>query len=152
MEQVVVSRITSSSPKYPQVWELREEILRKPLGMSLRDEDLSLDHLADMIIAESDGKVIACLLLQPLPDGAVQLRQMAVYEEWQGKGVGRKLVEEAERYCWQKGYHKIILHARRVALGFYRSMDYNIIGDEFTEVGIPHFNMEKNNPMPGADN
>lgn len=37
----------------------------------------------------------------------------------------------------------MVLHARDVAKGFYRSMQYRVVGDEFTEVGIPHYHMEK---------
>ena len=143
MHEIVVSHITSTSPKYQQVWDLREEILRKPLGLSLKNEDLSRDHSDTIFIAEHNNKVIGCLKLHHIDDGQVQLRAMAVYNEWQGKGIGRKLVTAAEAYAIQKGYPKMILHARKVALGFYRSLGYTAYGDEFTEVGIPHLMMEK---------
>jgi predicted GNAT family N-acyltransferase len=40
----------------------------------------------------------------------------------------------------------ILLHARKYAAAFYTVMDYQVVGDEFTEVGIPHFMMEKEIP------
>ena len=72
---------------------------------------------------------------------------MAVYEEWQGKGVGRLLVKALEEFTWKHGYGKIILHARKVALDFYTGLGYTVTGKEFTEVGIPHFMMEKTSPL-----
>ena len=81
--------------------------------------------------------------MEPKDTETVQLRAMAVYNEWQGKGVGRLLVQALEDNACQAGYNKIILHARKVVLGFYKSMHYRQVGDEFVEVGIPHFHMEK---------
>jgi predicted GNAT family N-acyltransferase len=40
-------------------------------------------------------------------------------------------------------FSKIILNARKVALPFYLKSGYVIQGDEFEEVGIPHFKMSK---------
>jgi predicted GNAT family N-acyltransferase len=143
MENITIAHINISSPKYKQVWELREEILRKPIGLSLKNEDLSWDNEDVMFVAEHEDKVIGCLMLHDTTGKAVKLRQMAVYSQWQGKGIGKMLVLAAEKFCFQKGYDKIVLHARKEALGFYKTLGYNIYGDEFTEVGIPHFAMKK---------
>ena len=143
---ISVSIMPISSPKYQQVWDLREAMLRTPLGLSLKNEDLSRDNNNTFFIAEHDDKVIGCVLMQPKDAGTVQLRAMAVYNEWQGKGVGRQLVQALEQDAWKNGYSKIILHARKVVLGFYKSMDYKLVGDEFVEVGIPHYHMEKSAP------
>ena len=143
MDTIAISAIRYTSPKYSGVWDLREEILRRPIGLSLRNEDLSRDKVDDIFIAEHNSNVIACLMLHPLEENCVQLRAMAVYAGWQGKGVGKLLVQSAENFCLQKGYKKIVLHSRKVALGFYTGMGYTICSDEFTEVGIPHFMMEK---------
>lgn len=143
---ITVSRINLSDPRYQQVWELREEILRKPLGLSLRNEDLSRDAINAIFIAEHEGKVIGCVFMEPLDKKEIQLRAMAVYNKWQGKGVGRLLVQAAEEYTWQEGFDKIILHARKVVMGFYKSLGYDAFGDQFIEVGIPHLMMEKKRP------
>jgi predicted GNAT family N-acyltransferase len=140
MEIVVVD---PHSALYQQVFHLREEVLRKPLGMSLHNEDLSRDYTDTIMAGLLDGQVVACLMLHPKNSETVQLRQMAVYDHLQGRGLGRALVAAAEKLAAEKGYKKMILHARQVALGFYKSMDYVVVGDEFAEVGIPHYAMEK---------
>jgi N-acetylglutamate synthase-like GNAT family acetyltransferase len=145
MNNITISNINSTSPRYNEVFMLRDEILRKPLGMSLYDEDMSRDAINTIFIAEHEGKIIGCVLMEPKDTQTVQLRAMAVYNDWQRKGIGRLLVQALEAYAWQNGYSKIILHARKVVLGFYKSMDYQQIGDEFKEVGIPHYHMEKSN-------
>ncbi len=143
MKDITISRINTTHPIFQQVWDLREEILRKPLGLSLRNEDLSRDSTNEVFIALHEGKVIGTVFLKPLENNEVQLRAMAVYNEWQGKGVGRLLVKALEEYARQQGSSKIILHSRKVALDFYKSLGYTQYGEEFTEVTIPHYMMEK---------
>ena len=36
MSRIAITHITSKDTRYQAVWELREEVLRKPLGMSLK--------------------------------------------------------------------------------------------------------------------
>jgi predicted GNAT family N-acyltransferase len=43
----------------------------------------------------------------------------------------------------QLGFARMVLHARETAVPFYKVLEYNIVGDRFEEVGIPHFRMEK---------
>ena len=147
MDSLAISHIRSSSPKYAEVWALREEVLRMPLGMSLKNEDLSRDHVDDIFMAEISGHVVACLLLHKIDDETIQLRAMAVSNHWQGKGIGRLLVQAAEEFCWHNGFVVITLHARKVAVGFYLALGYSISGNEFIEVGIPHFIMQKQKPV-----
>jgi predicted GNAT family N-acyltransferase len=68
---------------------------------------------------------------------------MAVKETWQGHGVGKTLVQFAEKTAAERSYQRIELHAREVALSFYKKLAYRIRGSQFMEVGIPHYLMEK---------
>jgi len=49
----------------------------------------------------------------------------------------------AENIARDAGYKKIIMHARKTAIGFYEKLGYTVTGNEFTEVSIPHYVMEK---------
>lgn len=135
--------ITPHDKEYTDVFALREEILRKPLGLSLHDEDLSNEINEHILVAEEDDKIVACLILTPHNVQMVQLRQMAVAENMQGKNIGRQLVSYAEQFARGKGYQQIMLHARMVAKGFYEKMAYRQQGGVFTEVKIPHVEMVK---------
>ncbi len=127
-----------------QVWQLREEVLRQPLGLSLRDEDLSEEAEDITFFACTDsGEMLGCLMLRPLSTCALKLRQMAVRENAQGQGIGRKLVETAEAYALAKGFYMISLHARQHAIPFYERLGYEAEGATFIEVGIPHRLMKK---------
>jgi ribosomal protein S18 acetylase RimI-like enzyme len=69
---------------------------------------------------------------------------MAVKDNLQRKGIGASIVSFAENIAKDKGYRRIIMHARDTAIGFYEKFGYKVKGDEFTEVNLPHHVMEKN--------
>ncbi len=143
-DTITIRQVNINDADYQQVYDLREEVLRKPIGLSLKDEDLTGDALDIILAAEHDNKIIGCVMLHPTDNSdTMKLRQMGVYDSWQGKGIGRMLVEGAEELLLQKGVKKIVLHARVTAQTFYSKLGYIQTGDVFTEVGIPHIVMEK---------
>lgn len=135
--------IDTHSMAYPAVLALRNQVLRAPLGLSIYEEDLSGDASDYIITAYHEQHLIGCVMLHPLPDGEIKLRQMAVHPSMQGKGVGRAIVQEAERIARERGFHTITMHARETAIGFYHGLGYTLSGNRFTEVTIPHFKMQK---------
>ena len=143
MAQISIREIKVNTPEYEQVWMLREEVLRKPLGQSLKNDDLSWDIHDHILAAFKDDTVVGCVILHPKENGVMKLRQMAVHPSMQGTGVGTLIVKAAEKAALEYGFTKIDMHARMVALDFYKKLGYTVTGDVFTEVGIPHVVMEK---------
>ena len=97
-----------------------------------------------MLIAafEEERMLGCCMLVEEQPD-TVRLRQMAVLNDLQGKGIGRALMNFAENMARDRGYKIVSMHARNNAIGFYEKVGYKVKGDEFIEVTIPHYVMEK---------
>ena len=122
---------------------LRNEILRKPLGLSLDRAELDREKDDILMGAFEDDRLLGCCLLTRMDASTVRLRQMAVPNSMQGKGVGRALMIFAENIARDLGYKKLCMHARKTAIGFYQKLGYSIAGDEFEEVTIPHYIMEK---------
>jgi predicted GNAT family N-acyltransferase len=123
---------------------LRYEILRKPLGLEYSAEQLSEEWKDIHLSCYSDhSELIGCLILSKTDDKTLKMRQVAVKEKVQGRGVGKKLVETSEAYALLNGFEKIELHAREAAIPFYLVLDYKIVGDVFLEVGIAHKKMVK---------
>jgi len=136
-------QVPYNSPAYQQVIDLREEVLRKPLGISLKGEDLSKEANDAILAAFEEDEIRACLLLTPLENGWYKLRQMAVSAGQQKSGIGRRLVGFAEEWVRQHQGKGIRLHSRYVAIGFYEKLGYQKEGSMFLEVGIPHVLMTK---------
>ena len=73
-----------------------------------------------------------------------QLRGMAIVDSHQKRGLGDKLVQRAERYVKENNAEVLWFNAREVAVGFYKKMGYEIIGEPFVigDIGI-HYVMYK---------
>ena len=135
--------IDHGSPEYSQMIRLRNDILRKPLGLSFSQEELDREREEILIGAFEDEKMLGCCMLVKEDNSIVRLRQMAVSNNLQGKGIGRALMNFAENIARDRGFKKLTMHARKTTVGFYEHLGYEICSEEFQEVTIPHFVMEK---------
>jgi len=131
------------SEEYYQMVKLRDDILRKPLGLRFSPEELESEKDNLLIAAFEDERILGCCMLVEEQPGTVKLRQMAVLNDLQGKGIGRALMNFAENIARDQGYKILRMHARANAVGFYEKVGYKVTGDQFTEVTIPHYVMEK---------
>lgn len=132
-----------SDPEYLLSLLLRYRILRIPLGLTFSAADLARD-IPDVHIGAFDGdRILATLTLTASGSGAIQMRQVAVDDTLQGQGIGKAIALYAEEYAKKEGYTLIHCHARAVAAPFYTALGYETIGDEFVEVGIAHYHMQK---------
>ena len=129
---------------YQQELTLRDKVLRKPLGMNLFDEDLSQDKVDTHIGAFDNGILVGVILLSPSDEAIIKMRQVAIDDEYQSRGIGSAMVIFCEKYAIENGYKTMTMHARKTAMPFYIKLGYTVEGDEFTEVSIPHFKMIKN--------
>jgi len=135
--------IDYGSPEYQQMVQLRNEILRKPLGLSFQHEELEKEAHDILIGAFEDDRMLGCCMLIETEPGTVRLRQMAVINNLQGKGIGRAMMQFAENIARDRGFKRITMHARKTATGFYEKLGYEVSGGEFEEVTLPHVVMEK---------
>ena len=135
--------IDHGSREYQQMVQLRNDILRRPLGLQFTPEELEKEKEEILIGAFEEEKMLGCCMLIKEDPSSVRLRQMAVLNNLQGKGIGRALMQFAENIARDRGFQKITMHARKTAVGFYEKLGYRVSGQEFEEVTIPHFTMEK---------
>jgi ribosomal protein S18 acetylase RimI-like enzyme len=122
---------------------LRNQILRKPLGLEYSDDELAQEKKETLIAAFEEDEILGCCVLSNIGNGRFRLRQMAVKNEVQGKGIGASIMSFAETIAKDKGFKFMVLHARETAVGFYEKFGYKVVGDVFIEVNLPHYLMEK---------
>ena len=139
--------IQHGSDAYDASLKLRHQILREPLGMDLFDgsyADLSEESRYYHFGAfDESGELFSSVIGIPTATHEVRIKQMVVAEGYQNQGVGKRLFMAFEAYLLNLGFQVFLLHARITAHGFYLNMGYTIVGDEFEEVGIPHYRMSK---------
>lgn len=143
MENIEIHCIDAAHAWFPEVFALREAVLRQPLGLSLYNEDTSADKEDQIFVARYEDKIIGCLMVKSLDAGRQKLRQMAVDPAFQGAGIGRRLMRAAEQSAQRNGIQLLTLHARCSALPFYEKLGYVADVEVFEEVGIPHKAMSK---------
>ncbi len=74
-----------------------------------------------------------------LPDG--HIGRMAVLKEWRGQGLGSALLTKLLQVLIKRHQFEAQLHAQTSAIPFYKKFGFQIVGEEFIEVGIPHVKM-----------
>jgi len=92
---------------------------------------LGTDKAPLRIYLAEDGDTLAgCIALKQLESGAGELARLFVRPEFRKKGVGRMLVDHAEREAASLGMPMIVLHTFegwQAALALYRALGYDEI-------------------------
>lgn len=137
--------IDFGSSRYDELVELRYKILLEPLGLkfldSFRPEEANYLHIG--CIENLDDKLIGGLILAPVDNETIRMMQVAVDTIYQGEGVGRQLVQYAEKRAKEAGYSKIVMHAMLSVVSFYEKIGYQPEGNVFDEQGITFLKMMK---------
>lgn len=135
--------ITTKDREYAREKELRNRVLRKPLGLSLSEQDLrGEDEQLHLVAMDGSGEVVGCVLVA-FPGNGAKFRQIAVDERHRGQGIGAGLLRRAEQEVRKRGISRVTLHARVLARRFFERQGYRVASEVFAEVTIPHLEMEK---------
>ena len=144
MIPLIFREIVFETEEYRLECGLRDEVLRRPLGLALTAEELAGE--GDQLhfgLFEPDGGLVACVVAIRISPGDARIRQMAVSPVHQGRGLGKRLMKALETELRSRGFTNLVLHARASAVGFYEKLGYTVDGDEFIDVSVSHFRMVK---------
>jgi predicted N-acetyltransferase YhbS len=135
--------ITTNEPAYEAMKELRLQVLLNPIGVPSSYINAEKEKDDILVAAFDNEQMIGCCILSKVDDNTLQLRQMAVDTRSQGTGVGAAMIEFAEEAARENSFSLLMMHARDVVIPFYEKCGYEVAGEQFFEVGIPHHRMEK---------
>lgn len=82
-------------------------------------------------VAEVDGEIAGSIAVTKSSDGVAQLRWFILDNQYQGLGIGKKLIETALNFCKEQGYQQVFLWTVSI-LGAARHL-YRKYGFERTE-------------------
>lgn len=136
---VNIIQINTQHSLYQKERELRNKILLRPIGIPDFGWEMN-DSISWHFAAVNDSELIGCVLLVPLDKNFKkgQLIQMAVDHNWQGKGIGKQLVNSLLNFAKKKGFVEIEIHSRADVTSFYEAMGFTAFGNVFEEVGVQH--------------
>lgn len=128
-----------------RILQLRYEMLRAPWNQPIETAtDAIEDKCVNAYIEDENGMVIACGRLQENEHKIGQIRFMAVSNTYQGKGLGKLILQHLEKRAKDLQLKTIELQARENALEFYKNSGYTIKEKSFLLWGIiQHYLMVK---------
>jgi N-acetylglutamate synthase-like GNAT family acetyltransferase len=109
--------------------ELIEPFVQRKVLLPRTIDELAL-LLPNYFVAECDGKIIGCAALEIYSSKLAELRSLVVRSEYQGQGVGKRLVEA----CVNRAREEQILEVMAVTSSedFFRScgFDFTLPGEK----------------------
>ena len=78
-----------------------------------------------IVLTDGDFPVATCRLF-PLTESAAEIGRVVVLPEYRGRGLGKQVMEEAEKWLYELGFSKAEVGSRDVAVGFYERLGYKV--------------------------
>jgi len=135
----------STPEQLKQYYRLRYLTLRQPWGQPEGSERAPDDTTAihAMLVTDAGEAVGVCRMHLQTPQEA-QLRFMGIHDNYQGKGLGKLLIDYLEDKARTMGAEYMVLQAREKAVSFYERNGYQVVEKTHLLFGsIQHYKMEK---------
>jgi GNAT superfamily N-acetyltransferase len=122
-------------------WRELREPWQQPRGSERDELEASARHIAARAVS---GEIIGVGRIHWNDDGNAQIRYVATARDHLRRGVGAAIMRRLEQLAEDSGACAIVLNAREIAVPFYSSLGYEIIGEGPTIFGtIAHKRMQK---------
>jgi GNAT superfamily N-acetyltransferase len=94
--------------------------------------EVPAEHLPVAVVAELDGEIVGFATVLPRTDGEAELEDLFVDPASWRRGVGARLVAEAERRAAGLGVRSLHVVAHERARIFYESCGFRVVGTAMT--------------------
>ena len=78
-----------------------------------------------IVLTDDDFPVATCRLF-PIDESLAMIGRVVVLDEYRSKGLGRRVLNEAESWLRELGFKKAAVESRDVAVGFYQKLGYTV--------------------------
>lgn len=129
---------------YLQALKLRNDILRKPIGKDISNQDLKIEENNTFFGAFDKDQLIGTISYYVKSPNVAYLTAFAVKESQQRMGIGTKLVNTLIASLKRKNFKQIIVDVRESAVSFYQKCGFIVVSGPFLnkELNILDFKME----------
>ena len=112
-------------------YSVRIQGMNRQHHISLRDEfdEYDKDGTKYIVLLDDEYPVATCRFYE-LDRDSVLLGRVVVLPEYRGKQLGRKVINEAEKWIKELGYKEIFVDSRVVAVGFYEKSGFKKVDDK----------------------
>lgn len=140
---LVFKTIEFLSQEYHEMLQLRENVMRKPLGLLLSAEDVKDDNVRTHIGGYCNGVLICACSFKIIHRKIAHLYSVCVKQEFQNRGVGQQLMHFTEKYVKLLGAARLYVEGRESAKKFYQKCVFSPCGSEYIDMNILHQDMRK---------
>lgn len=128
-------KIYDSLPK--EAIDIRTEVFVSEQGFV--DKPDEADKIATHIVMfDGDRAVATCRILKTDTPSTFLIGRIAVLKSLRGNGLGRKIMEEAEKYLRSIGADAAVIHSQLRARDFYVKCGYTVCSEIEYEQNYPH--------------
>ncbi len=138
----IIAKLITNEEDLQVAYALRKEVFVVEQKVSLEDEFDEFEEESFHFLATIEDEAVGAARWRKT-GGAIKLERFAVTLNYRGRGIGKALVQSVLDHIEQSGIiGKLYLHAQLEAIPLYAHFGFKIVGDQFTECGIEHREME----------
>lgn len=157
-----VYRVTKDSPKWlikaydyarTDAFVFGQDI---PITLEYSHDDPIDDDYKAVVLIDDNKPVAGCKITFPF-EGVGKIGRVCVIREYQKRGIGRRLIKEAEKWINESGIFRIVINSQDRAQKFYEKLGYELVpkvnprfyeDDSYAEEkSIPHDYIPRKNDL-----
>ena len=146
MGDLVIKNVESRE-EINQVLHIRKIVFIEGQSVPEERERDKYDKTAKHFLVLYNNKPIGCARVRFYRDFLIKtakIERMAIKDNYQNKGIGKKLLKYLIEFCKKAGAEKAILNAQCHAERFYKSCGFKPHGKVFMDANIEHIEMRIN--------
>jgi putative N-acetyltransferase (TIGR04045 family) len=141
--QGVEVRRAQSAEEVGAALTLRHAVFCDEQGVPVADELDGRDDEATHLVAIAERRLVGACRLLLEPDGTARFGRLAVAPARRGEGIAAALLAAAESEARAQGARRMELAAQTQAQEMYERRGFEVLGEPFSDAGLPHVAMEK---------
>lgn len=120
---------------------IRSQVFQIEQGVDAALEFDGLDDQAVHFLAYLNTQPVGTLRIRLIDSDTAKLERLAVLSQFRNYGIGKKLMETALEFLFDKNIADVRIHAQEAVIEFYQKLGFVPEGERFEEAGIVHRKM-----------
>lgn len=136
MDSIEIMRATEEWQR-AGAYSVRIQGMNRQHSISLRDEfdEYDTDGTKYVVLLDSGYPIATCRFYE-LDEATATIGRVVVLPEYRGRGLGRRVIAEAEKWVQELRYKRIEIESRTVAIEFYRKLGYTELDGTIVQSGV----------------
>lgn len=123
------------------IMRIREAVFINEQNIPPEQEWDELDSQAIHFLSIDGNYAMGTARLTKETEDCGRIGRVAVLKDWRGLHIGEAIIQAVIQEAKLQGFKTLTLSAQKYAIKFYQRFGFEVVGDEFLEVGIPHVDM-----------